>query len=140
MPFPTPPIFLPAPVQAEADPAVTDRNVAHFQDEGRSLLLSVARPLRLADALRQRRLAPEHGRRLLHGVVAAVRPVVLSVTDALIAGSFRLAGWFRSMGSGGDGGPTSRRHGAGTGGDVRRGGMEFGHEGPTRREVPGWHA
>jgi hypothetical protein len=97
MPFPTPPIFLPAPVQAEADPAVTDRNVAHFQDEGRSLLLSVARPLRLADALRQRRLAPEQGRRLLHGVVAAVRPVVLSVTDALIAGSFRLAGWFRSM-------------------------------------------
>jgi hypothetical protein len=97
MPFPTSPIFLPAPVQAEADPAVTDRNVAHFQDEGRSLLLSVARPLRLADALRQRRLAPEQGRRLLHGVVAAVRPVVLSVTDALIAGSFRLAGWFRSM-------------------------------------------
>jgi hypothetical protein len=97
MPFPTPPIFLPAPVQAEADPAVTDRNVGHFQDEGRSLLLSVARPLRLADAFRERRLAPEQSRRLLHGVVAAVRPVVLSVTDALIAGSLRLAGWFRSM-------------------------------------------
>jgi hypothetical protein len=91
------PPFSPQPLQAEADPAVTDRNVVHFQDEGRALLLSVARPLRLADALRQRRLAPEQGRRLLHGVVAAVRPVVLSVTDALIAGSLRLAGWFRSM-------------------------------------------
>jgi hypothetical protein len=97
MPILPPSIFLPAPLQAEADPAVTDRNVAHFQDEGRALLLSVARPLRLADALRQRRLAPEQGRRLLHGVVAAVRPVVLSVTDALIAGSLRLSGWFRSM-------------------------------------------
>jgi hypothetical protein len=93
-PFNFPP---PVPLQAEADPAVTERNVAHFQDEGRSLLLSVARPLRLADAFRQRRLAPEQGRRLLHGIVAAVRPVVLSVTDALIAGSLRLAGWFRSM-------------------------------------------
>jgi hypothetical protein len=91
------PIFPPVSLQAEADPAVTDRNVGHFQDEGWSLLLSVARPLRLADALRQRRLVPEQSRRLLHGVVAAVRPVVLSVTDALIAGSLRLAGWFRSM-------------------------------------------
>jgi hypothetical protein len=91
------PIFPPIPLQAEADPAVTDRNVGHFQDEGWSLLLSVARPLRLADALRQRRLAPEQSRRLLHGVVAAVRPVVLTVTDALITGSLRLAGWFRSM-------------------------------------------
>jgi hypothetical protein len=97
MPILPPSIFLPAPLQAEADPAVTDRNVAHFQDEGRALLLSVARPLRLADAFRQRRLAPEQGRRLLHGVVAAVRPVVLSVTDALIAGNLRLSGWFRAM-------------------------------------------
>jgi hypothetical protein len=97
MSMPIFPPFSPQPLQAEADPAVTDRNVVHFQDEGRALLLSVARPLRLADALRQRRLAPEQGRRLLHGVVAAVRPVVLSVTDALIAGSLRLAGWFRAM-------------------------------------------
>jgi hypothetical protein len=97
MPILPPPIFLPVPLQAEADPAVTDRNVGHFQDEGRALLLSVARPLRLADAFRERRLAPEQGRRLLHGVVAAVRPVVLTVTDALIAGSLRLAGWFRAM-------------------------------------------
>jgi hypothetical protein len=97
MPILPPPIFLPVPLQAEADPAVTDRNVGHFQDEGRSLLLSVARPLRLADALRQRRLAPEHVRRLWPGGVAAVRPVVLSVTDALIAGSLRLSAWFRSM-------------------------------------------
>jgi hypothetical protein len=93
-----PPLFpSPVPLQAEAEPAVTERNRTHFQDEGRALLLSIARPLRLADAFRERRLAPEQGRRLLHGVVAAVRPVVLSVTDALIAGSLRLAAWFRSM-------------------------------------------
>lgn len=97
MPILPPPLFLPAPLQAEADPAVTERNRTHFQDEGLALLLSVARPLRLADALRQRRLAPEQSRRLLHGVVAAVRPVVLSVTDALIAGSLRLSAWFRSL-------------------------------------------
>jgi hypothetical protein len=97
MPILPPFISRPVPLQAEADPAVTDRNVGHFQDEGRALLLSVARPLRLADAFRERRLAPEQGRRLMHGVVASVRPVVLSVTDALIAGSLRLAGWFRAM-------------------------------------------
>jgi hypothetical protein len=93
-----PPLFpSPVPLQAEAEPAVTERNRTHFQDEGRALLLSIARPLRLADAFRERRLIPEQSRRLLHGVVAAVRPLVLSVTDALIAGSLRLAGWFRSM-------------------------------------------
>jgi hypothetical protein len=119
------PPFSPQPLQAEADPAVTDRNVVHFQDEGRALLLSVARPLRLADALRQRRLAPEQGRRLLHGVVAAVRPVVLSVTDALIAGSLRLAGWFRAMRDGVPRAVPGRDRGGGTyswSGDAGKGG------------------
>lgn len=96
-PMPIFPPFIPMVPAPPPDAAINERNVGHFQESGWSLLLSVARPLRLADALRQRRLIPEQSRRLLHGVVAAVRPVVLSVTDALIAGSLRLAGWFRSM-------------------------------------------
>jgi hypothetical protein len=76
---------------------VTDRNLGHWLDEGRSLLRSVARPHRLADATKERRLTPQQSRRLLHAIVAAIRAPVAATTDALIAGALRLAGWFRSL-------------------------------------------
>jgi hypothetical protein len=88
-----PPVF---PWDAEP-PAVTDRNAGHWLDEGRALLRSTARPLRLADAAKERRLTPAQSRRLLHGIVDAVRSPVAATTQALIDGAQRLAGWFRSV-------------------------------------------
>lgn len=89
-------LLAPPPIDL-GPPAVTDRNQGHWLDEGWALLLSVARPLRLADALRQRRLVPEQGRRLLHAVVGRVRPILVTVTEALIAGKVRLDGWWASF-------------------------------------------
>lgn len=88
--------FLAAPPPI-ADPVVTDRNRSHWTEEGWLLLLAVARPLRLADALRQRRLTPEQGRRLLMGVVNSVEPTLAAITEALVRGAVRLASWWRSF-------------------------------------------
>lgn len=88
--------FLAAPPPL-AEPVVTDRNRSHWQEEGWLLLLAVARPLRLADALRQRRLTPEQGRRLLLGVVNSVEPTLAAITEALVRGAVRLASWWRSF-------------------------------------------
>src|SRR4051794_25364928 len=76
---------------------VTDANQAHWRDEGWALLLALAKPLRLVDALRQKRLTPEQGRRLLMGVVNGVTPTLQAITQSLVAGAMKLGGWWRSM-------------------------------------------
>lgn len=88
--------FLAAPPPI-AEPVVTEKNRDHWLSEGWFLLLAVARPLRLADALRQRRLTPEQGRRLLMGVVRSVEPTLAAITEALVRGAVRLASWWRSF-------------------------------------------
>lgn len=82
---------------APEPPAVNDHSLAHWLSEGKALLLRVAGGMRLRDAFKARRLLDEQARRLLHGVVGAVEPVVVAMTEALEAAKLKLGGWWQAM-------------------------------------------
>lgn len=79
------------------DPVVTDRNRDHWSDEGWALLQATARRLGLTDAVKERRLTPEQGRRLLMAIVGTVEPLLVSITESLIAGAIKLWSWWKSF-------------------------------------------
>jgi hypothetical protein len=71
--------------------------IARLADAGRGDLLDAAGPLRLRDAVRERRLSPEQGRRIVRRLIADAAALVRSATDALVAGVLRLGPWFGAM-------------------------------------------
>jgi hypothetical protein len=75
----------------------TDATVARLADAGRGDLLDAAGPLRLRDAVRERRLSPDQGRRIVRRLIADAAALVRSATDALVAGVLRLGPWFGAM-------------------------------------------
>jgi hypothetical protein len=77
--------------------AWTDARVARLADAGRGALLEAAVPLRLRDAVKERRLAPEQGRRIVRRLIADAGALVRAATDALVAGALRLGPWFGAM-------------------------------------------
>jgi hypothetical protein len=80
----------------DADPW-TDARVARLADAGRGVLLEAAVPLRLRDAVKERRLLPEQGRRIVRRLIGDARSLVRAATDALAAGGLRLGTWFGAM-------------------------------------------
>lgn len=78
-------------------PAVNDRSIGHWIDLARDLLMATARRLRLADAVKAKRLLEAQARRFLHGIVASVEPVVVAVTEALAAEKLKLGGWWMTF-------------------------------------------
>jgi hypothetical protein len=77
--------------------AWTDATVARLADAGRADLLDAAGPLRLRGAVKERRLSPEQGRRIVRRLIADAGALVRSATDALVAGVLRLGPWFGAM-------------------------------------------
>jgi hypothetical protein len=75
----------------------TDADVARLADDGRGILLDAAKPLRLRDAVKERRLSPEQGRRIVRRLIGDAGALVRSATDALVAGVLRLGPWFGAM-------------------------------------------
>jgi hypothetical protein len=75
----------------------TDATIARLADDGRAALFDAAAPLRLKDAVKQRRLAPEQGRRIVRRLIADAGALVRSATEALVAGTLRLGAWFGAM-------------------------------------------
>jgi hypothetical protein len=75
----------------------TDADVARLADDGRGILLDAAAPLRLRDAVKERRLSPEQGRRVVRRLIGDAGALVRSATDALVAGVLRLGPWFGAM-------------------------------------------
>jgi hypothetical protein len=75
----------------------TDTQIARLADAGRDDLLDAAGPLRLRDAVRERRLSPEQGRRIVRRLIADAGALVRSATDALVVGALRLGPWFGAM-------------------------------------------
>jgi hypothetical protein len=71
--------------------------IARLADAGRGDLLDAAGPLRLRDAVKERRLSPEQGRRIVRRLIADAAALVRSATDALVAGVLRLGPWFGAM-------------------------------------------
>jgi hypothetical protein len=71
--------------------------IARLADAGRGDLLDAAGPLRLRDAVKERRLSPEQGRRIVRRLIADAGALVRSATDALVAGVLRLGPWFGAM-------------------------------------------
>jgi hypothetical protein len=71
--------------------------IARLADAGRGDLLDAAGPLRLRDAVKERRLSPEQGRRIVRRLIADAATLVRSATDALVAGVLRLSPWFGAM-------------------------------------------
>jgi hypothetical protein len=71
--------------------------VARLADDGRGALLDAAGPLRLRDAVKERRLSPEQGRRIVRRLIGDAGALVRSATDALVAGVLRLGPWFGAM-------------------------------------------
>jgi hypothetical protein len=71
-------------------------DVARLADDGRGILLDAA-PLRLKDAVKERRLSPEQGRRIVRRLIGDAGALVRSATDALVAGMLRLGPWFGAM-------------------------------------------
>jgi hypothetical protein len=72
-------------------------DVARLADDGRGILLDAAAPLRLRDAVKERRLSPEQGRRVVRRLIDDAGALVRSATDALVAGMLRLGPWFGAM-------------------------------------------
>jgi hypothetical protein len=72
-------------------------DVARLADDGRGILLDAAAPLRLKDAVKERRLSPEQGRRIVRRLIGDAGALVRSATDALVAGVLRLGPWFGAM-------------------------------------------
>jgi hypothetical protein len=72
-------------------------DVARLADDGRGILLDAAVPLRLKDAVKERRLSPEQGRRIVRRLIGDAGALVRSATDALVAGMLRLGPWFGAM-------------------------------------------
>jgi hypothetical protein len=90
--------LLPPLPRLELDPdPLSAPAVARLADDGRAILLDAAAPLRLKDAVKERRLAPEQGRRIVHRLIGDARSLVRAATDALVAGGLRLGSWFRAM-------------------------------------------
>lgn len=89
-------MILPPLPQLELDPW-TDATVARLADDGRAALRDAAAPLRLNDAVRERRLSPDQGRRVIRRLIADAGSLVRSATDALVAGAMRLGTWFGAM-------------------------------------------
>jgi hypothetical protein len=89
-------MILPPLPQLELEPW-TDAAVARLADDGRAALRDAAAPLRLGDAVKQRRLSPEQGRRIVRRLVADAGSLVRSATEALVAGALRLGPWFGAM-------------------------------------------
>jgi hypothetical protein len=71
--------------------------IARLADAGRVDLLDAAGPLRLKDAVREHRLSPEQGRRIVRRLIDDAGALVRSATDALVAGVLRLGPWFGAM-------------------------------------------
>jgi hypothetical protein len=71
--------------------------IARLADAGRGDLIDAAGPLRLRDAVRERRLSPEQGRRIVRRLIADAGALIRSATDALVAGVLRLGPWFGAM-------------------------------------------
>jgi hypothetical protein len=72
-------------------------DVARLADDGRAALLDAAAPLRLRDAVKEHRLSPEQGRRVVRRLIGDAGALVRSATDALVAGVLRLGPWFGAM-------------------------------------------
>lgn len=71
--------------------------LTRMAEDGRNVLFEAAKPLRLKDAARERRLEPEQGRRIVRRLIADAGDLVRAATDALVAGSLRLGPWFGSL-------------------------------------------